>query len=531
MFYSRDGSEHDVRLFEGGPLIFKLQNNWSGEGRRVSRFTSGHFIVIAPREWERMGHVPVEPAGCADPAFQAHYFHCDATTASDNDARYFREWNDVLTTMGIELKGKCIFDDSDDGILFVGDPPDLKPPQHTEWVRVGEESERGWGQSFQPDRQSLSEVLGGREGRFFVRVYGPEMRMLDSVAFRYVRDLKRIEVNGAEYGRNTVLLPTKTGYPPIEMCLIGADISIPTPTPLRAQQVINPSGAIEIPPHPDADLISCNVGSVACVDVILKLPRIWWRLEDGRPDSDNWRDTPLVMTRKEFRNHAYAGAKLSVLSKREAKVRAGFDDRPDQPYSRKIEDDHIAIPLVHFADHAQIDRRLNQDTCFNVEWAHEIVSLIVISADPKPEIVSFTAEPATIGVGEQTILEWVTRNADDACIIIKPDASVIEVDGRCSVRPAETTRYTLFLRVVGVEDVSTTITVSVISPPTPDKRLIPRVMSVRGGWRVGKGFSFRELRDAGLAVPEATDRSIPIDKRRQTAHPNNIRTLRSKRDV
>ncbi len=513
---SEEGTEHVIPLFGGEPLIFKMKKNWSGKGRRVLRINSGHFVAIVPSEWERIGHVPIEPTACSDPAFQAHYFHRD-TTASYEDTLCFREWNDTSTVTGIELVGESIFDDSDDGILFVGDPPELKYLQQIEWARVGEESEPGWGQNFRPKTQSLSKILDGREGRFFIRVYDPEVRMLDSMAFRYVRNLKRIEVNGTEYSQDTVLGPERTGYPPIDICLIGADGSI-----------LTPPGAIAIPPRPDADFISHNLESTACrVNVILDLPRIWWRLDD-QSDSGEWRDTPLTMTREEFRNHTYEGAALSVLSKREAKVRAGFDDQLDRPYRRNIQEDRISIPLDHFADYIQIAQRLNRDPCFNVEWAQKIVPLILISADPEPEIVSFTAEPTTIVSGEETILEWVTRNAGDACVEIAPDTGAVEANGRCAICPAETTAYTLILNSFGSDDIRRAVTVTVVSP---DQQPIPRIISAGGEWRAGKGFSLRELRDAGLTAKEAADRSIPIDKRRRTAHPINIRALGGVRDA
>ena len=224
------------------------------------------------------------------------------------------------------------------------------------------------------------------------------MRLLDSLAFRYSRNLRRIEVNGAEYAEGTVLIPGGTGYPRTEISLVGADGSTRGPVlPPQAQQAVSPSGVITVPPRPDADRISCSIGTDAQeVSIVLDLPRIWWRLEDGGSEPGDWRDAPLVMTREEFRNLAYAGATLAVLSKRQSSVRAGFDDRQDQPYSRKIEDDRIAIPLAHFVDHAQIDRRLHADAHFNVEWAGETVALMAIAADPMPEIVSFNAEPATV---------------------------------------------------------------------------------------------------------------------------------------
>ncbi len=305
---SQEGQEHVVPLFDGEPLIFKLRKNWTGEGRRTSGITSGHFIVIAPKTWQRTGPAPVETDGCADPEFRAHYFHRDASTV-DGGVDGFREWNDPSAT-GIELTGRRIFDDSDDGELFVGDPPDLKSSPNLAWARVGEETENGWGKNFRPQRQSLSEVLDGRKGRFFLRVYDSEVSMLDSLAFRHLPNLRQIHVNGAEYTPDEVLVPGPKGYSTTAVRFVDADGSTLSPVlPTGARQKVLPSGAIEVPPHPDADRMTCSLGSNARgVNIVIDLPRIWWRLEDGRADPGPWRDTPLDMTREEFRKRNRSGS-------------------------------------------------------------------------------------------------------------------------------------------------------------------------------------------------------------------------------
>ena len=485
--FSQDGQEHILPLFEGEPLIFKLPKNWAGEGRRTSGITSGHFIVIAPFKWQRTGRAPVEADNCTDPAFRAHYFHRDANVP-DETAGGFHEWAGSPVATGIELIGRNIYDDSDHGMLFVGDPPDLKPSPGIEWARVGEEIEQGWGQNFQPGLQSLAEVLGGREGRFFLRVYDPEVHLLDSVAFRYVRDLSRIKVNGTEYAQGTMLMPGETGYPRTEISLVGADGSTLTPIlPPQAQQAIAPSGAVEVPPLPDADSITCSLGPDARgVNIVLDLPRIWWRLEDGRPDAGAWRDTPFVMTREEFRNHAYTDATLSILSKRQSSVRAGFDDRVEQPYSRTIEDNRIAIPLAHFVDHAQIDRRLTEEAHFCVEWAGENLPIIRVPADPVPEILTFTSDPPTIVPGQEAVLKWATRNAQSVRARIDPAIGFVESTGSVRVEPAASMHFTLRLTASDIDDVTKDVAVTVLTRPdsrhlmTP-MQLLERVVEMQHG--------------------------------------------------
>ena len=153
--------------------------------------------------------------------------------------------------------------------------------------------------------------------------------------------------------------------------------------------------------------------------------------------------------------------------------------------------------------------------------------LVKISADPMPEILSFTANPATIGAGEAAVLEWTTGNAVDTRATIEPVAGTVDNNSACVVRPAETTMYTLTLTDRGADCISKAVTVTVEQKLPPVKRAVARVMSTGGGWRCGKGFSCRELQDAGMTAREAARRSIPVDRRRRTSHRTNIKRVRS----
>lgn len=166
-----DGKQYEIPLFNDKfPLIFKFSKNWQGQGRRIRGGTRGHFILIAPREWTRTGDVPVKRQECVDNGFLAHFFHVDQ---NDEEIGGFEECGVTLTKSWFELSGESLFDDSDEGELFVGDPPELKPRQGIVWVRVGEEKKGDWkGESFKRGVKSLEDVLNGRQGRFYVRVYG-----------------------------------------------------------------------------------------------------------------------------------------------------------------------------------------------------------------------------------------------------------------------------------------------------------------------------------------------------------------------
>ena len=545
-----DGQEpYDIPLFsEGSPLIFKLSKNWKGEGRSIKQITKGHFIVIAPKQWRRKGNAPVESGGCAnDEKFQAHYCYQDEADDENAGCR-FDEWN-ASPAQGIKLTGRHIFDDSDEGMLFVNASPNLEPLPQCGWARVGEETKdgkNGWAKDFQLGEKSLSEVLSGREGRFFLRVYDSQTGLrFDSTEFRYLRDLQRISVNGAEYNKETVLIPEEGGYPDTEVSLIGTDGSrlIPERSP-EAPQTVTSSGVIRVPPHPGADRLELSVGAV---NIIINLPRIWWRLSGDDPvssdDPGKWRDQPFKMTRREFQGYAYSDVNVCLHlpqgdKERDKSVSVGFDGEWSQTYKREI-------PLSHFADHTQIRQRLNIDAYFNIEWAGQELRLIRILADPMPEITSFTAQPEAIPAGGEVTLSWTTCNADDIRMVIEPAIGAVKSNGTRTVRPAATTQYRLKLDVPGDDVVSCPVTVIVDPPSRPGRQKPARdydeygrrrskssrqraaqVKYQRKRWRAGKGFSLYEIREAGLTVEQVAAR-FTIDRRRRTSHPCNIETIRN----
>ena len=529
----QNGQKHRIPLFEGKvPLIFKLRKDWKGNGHKISRITNGHFIVIAPKEWERTGHVPVESDNCEDANFQAHYWH---TTTPSEGSDGFKECGIPHSGSVIELSGQTVFDDSEEGDLFVGDILDLQVPKSIVWARVGEEVKDGWkGENFEPHKKPLSEILGNREGRFFLRVYNSQSELVDGIDFRYLRTLKRIYVDGEPYTRDKVFVPSVTGYSPIEVRFVDVDGAMISPHLENESACMSllPSGILEVLPHPDADHISCSFGPYANgVKIVLNLPRIWWRIESACSIPGKWCDTPLTMTRNEFQEHARANAKISILSRRIQPVYAGFGDERRQKYTQKVKENSFVIPLDDFIDYRQIDERLLDDVCFNMEWGGKVLPIIRVSADPVPEIVSFTAKPTKISSGQEAILQWASRNAEEARITIQPGVGEVESEGSCSVHPTQTTKYTLALNISGIHHVSKDVIIRFVPRDEFDLRSLARVQCSRRGWRNGKGFSISEIQGAGFMVQEAKDRSIRVDGRRRSSHSENIEEIRRIFDV
>ena len=536
---NNDGYKYSIPLIEEGkPLIFKLRKDWTGEGRRISKITNGYFIVVTPSNWERIGHIPVEPDDCDDSEFLAHYFYRDATEAEE-DVFGFKNCTEILIDAGIKLTGERAFDDSDEGDLFVGEPPNLENSCRYEWARIGEEKPGGWGKNFQPKEEEISKVFRKQKcGRYYLRVYDSESRMLDSVSFRYHRYLKQIEVNGKIYDEDTVLIPTAEGHRTTLVSFINVNdnkLSIDLPNE-DLYPTLTESNTIEVPRYYKADILSCNIGAdKQVVNVVLNLPRVWWRLRGDCDDSEfgEWQDKPLEITRERFRNQAHSGVYLVVVSKRSSSINVGFDDDLNQVCHRNIDKEFIDIPLIYFVNYTQIDQISYSDSHFKIRLANKEITLILIKADPKPDIVSFTATPSTIFMEQEASLSWVVRNADCSHITIEPDVGkcTIESDGTCIVHPTDSTQYKLTLSTPGLIDICKTVSINVNSPSIPIDNTTPRVKFQTSEWRNGKGFSIGELRDAGLAMSEAVNRSIPIDKRRRSSHHTNVETIRRMLDA
>ncbi len=48
-----------------------------------------------------------------------------------------------------------------------------------------------------------------------------------------------------------------------------------------------------------------------------------------------------------------------------------------------------------------------------------------------------------------------------------------------------------------------------------------------GGIRKGRGFSLNELKDAKIVIQEARDMDLPVDMRRKSNHPDNVKSLKA----
>ena len=534
---AKDGMSIAVPLVNEAPLVFKLKSDWSGDGRHVRHMTNGHFIVVAPSNWTREGHVPVAPEACSDSGFLAHFFFRDGSE-SDEEAGGFPGHEIALTASPFKLDGQRVFDDSEEGDLFVGEPPLLDASPGVGWARVGEEQKDGWsGENFMPATTALAEVLDGRQGRFFIRVYDAQARLLDSCQFRLLRELRQILVNETPYTPQTLFVPPPSGHPATKVRFVGAGGAAITPIlPFDAVDANEVEGVVVIDPDPDADHVSCVLeADGGCVDIVLNLPRIWWRLQQADETANEWRDSEMTMTRHEFRERADRNVVVQLRVPKTVRSTAiGFGDDVDRTYpgKRNGERNHVELPLADFVDYTQIDQRLAADAPFSVRFdlsgkepRSKTLSLIRVQADPAPEIVRFRSSEQAVAAGDSVTLRWTTRRTQHVRAVLEPDIGPVEPNGELDVTPSETTTYTLRLTARSMEDVTRQVTVRVHHHDMEVPESTARVRRAQGGWRSGKGFSDCELRAAGLTRTTARRSSIRLDERRRSLHSINVETL------
>ena len=424
------------------------------------------------------------------------------------------------------MTGDRVFDDSDNGELFVSKPPKLELSKNYAWARVGEEKRNGgWGENFEPKNQCLADVLNDRQGRFFIRVYDNNTKLLDSTEFRYFANLCKILVNDEPYSREMLLSPSVNGHTLTTLKFMGANDTpvCPTLAPDHSHAKVEADGIVTIKPHPEGDELSFSLNSETdSIDIVIKLPRIWWCLEQTNNQSNEWRDTPIEMTREEFRKHAYADAKMMLrLPPRIRSVYVGFDDNLDRQYKPTKVGDDTVLPLDNFVDYSQITNWLNNDVFFKIQCDGKTLTLIRVTADPIPEIISFTADSTVVRPGETVLLQWNTENVSPENITISPRIGQADTNGSKSVTLEQTTTFILRLMALDMDDVIKTVTVTVLS----DKPFASVKSPNRGGWRQGKGFSDGELSAAGISPTDTMSLSIPIDKRRRSSHKTNIAAL------
>ena len=512
-----------VPLYVDEPMVFRLGADWQGEGRKVGGVGVGHFIVIAPAEWKRLGDAPVEPEACVDSGYRAHYFF---GSRGDGPVEGFEERG--VSSSVIVLNGARVFDDSDQGELFVGKPPVLKAPGMAV-ARVGEEGKDGWAETFGlDDGTSLADVLDGREGWFFVRVYRKGVGVAaDSVPFRYMSSLREIRMGGEVYAADTLLVPGSRGHAAtdVEIVADGGSTPVARVTVDGSRDLEYDRGHVVCPPDPDAKELQIRVvGACGVVDVAVGMPRVWWAISTAGETPGQWLDQAPRMTREEFRALGLAAAEIRIdVPDRVQRVGVGFGDEGVTNYraTKRARRRGCVVPLEHFVDHAEIDRRLFQDAALSAVFADRAVDLLEISADALPRIVEFSVGCGRVLPGDTVAVQWRAEDCEGVTVTLAPGVGHVGPEGSCEIQVEHTTRVLLTLSADRMADVVEERVIDVAEPDSANGTgPVARAKAV-GGWRPAKGFSLREV----SAVRGAEGLGIRIDRRRRSEHAINVAAL------
>ena len=373
-----DGDKIEISLPKDKPLIFKLRKNWRGDGNSHRYLTIGDFVVIAPKHWTRQGSVPLEDSPCSDSNFQAHFFHIEESNATSEKIG-FKECSISLNKYNLNLEGKVLADKSDDGELFVLKPPILTPDHNVTWARVGFEGINDWGDNFKPAERQLSDVLDGKCGRFFIRVYDEEVNLLDSDQFRYSSVLNSVLVNGERYeDDNKFIPPPKGGHKPTTLRFVDINGRNIIPLNKNIEGTVNEDRSVLLNPVPGNDTTEWKIPSGQdYVSVVIGLQRIWWQKKSPEDEPGEWLDKPIELTREEFRELAKKEAVLEFLPKHSKEsFRIGFDDKLN--IKRKIKDE---IALSDFLYHKPIADSSSEESILRILIDDSEIDLILVIAD------------------------------------------------------------------------------------------------------------------------------------------------------
>lgn len=364
-------------------LIFKMRNDWKGPGRSVKYSSTGYYLLIVPKEWNRneeiSGPAPIEPETVQFDGYKAHFFYKERDTntiigfITGDGTRIHVELGRTL----FQLVGGEIDDASEKlGPLFGGQPPHIRTLGGQGWSNVGVivvgEEGRGrnrWRTQFVPkvdteEQVMPDEITNRRGGWYFVRIYDKNNDLLESTDFRFMNALKGINKIAP------TCLPKPDGHDKAIIKFLhyaNCRVESKDTSYLLEIQKENGCSIMTVPPIPDCDQthwILCD--GDAKVEVTLLVERIWWALGSLGVLPTNWTDKPITLSHKDFTAITDKALWVRLPRPRWAKnIEVGFDRTKCRSYEVEVEKKEIAIPLRDFCDAKEIQNP-KQDCSFQL---------------------------------------------------------------------------------------------------------------------------------------------------------------------
>lgn len=444
--WNEDGAvqEAKVELGHDDYLLFKLSG--LDQGRLVKFPSSGLYLVIAPEAWERdeelSGPAPVAPEPVLFTGYRAHFF--DLEKGGDQKIAFRlpdREMKIIESKAPrFELIGSGIGDASEHiGPLFGESPPRIRALDAQAWssvrtIIVGEEG-RGrnrWRMSFSPDpdqtEQDLPPDVADRKGGwYFLRFYNSDDDLIESLDFRFLSALRGIRLH------QPLHLPARDGHESacVEF-LHEADCAVQPVTDLTNIQIERQGDKtiLTVPPNSACDESRWSVGAAGGprVEVTINVERIWWAVGEENNLPAEWHDRPVVLSREDLKATSSKALWLQLPKRRWVdRVLVGFERSKARPYSVKVTERTVAIPLREFGDYPEVSD-LTQE-CNMRLWIKRdhrelegVLAAIPASHMPVPSPIVPSGTQRWVGLGR--------KKTAIAKAVIQNGAAKVEVNGR-----------------------------------------------------------------------------------------------------
>lgn len=360
-------------------LLFKLSGRWLEQGRMVKHVSSGSYLAIVPKTWQRDEEKAGAPPTTPEPAFLegylAHFFELTESASSRIAFRNQLGQSIVIDSGGprFYLIGPKIHDESGRmGPLFGGSPPRLGI-MNGHWsdvqtIVVGQEGSgrQRWRESFEPkaDRtqQELPhEVLERKADWYFLRFYDSTDTLIDSLDFRFVAGLKEISIAVAGP------VPSPDGHV-AQTVEIHHDASYHVMQPaaqecpgLKMEQGTDKT-IVTIPPTAECDRTRWYIHPANSrgkeVEFTILIKRLWWALSSDDKEPSRWEDRPVPLSPEHFAAKSDRAIWLRFPKPRWVSVvAAGFRREGSRSFPVKVADHAVAIPLRDFAGVGELDDR------------------------------------------------------------------------------------------------------------------------------------------------------------------------------
>jgi len=348
-------------------LIFKLLSGNKSEGIKVKQINSGDYLIIVPDNWVYNQEIETGSKPIIEEVLQtglkAYYFYIEENTPKDlyfidnnRDEKFVNNSGDFIELIGNKLENNF----EKQGLLFGEKLPALKIKNQAARSRIqkiviGEEGadKTGWqnqinlfdGTSIIQLADIFNEILSGW---YFLRLYDDKDILIDSLDFRYISSVNKINYI------NSCFTPGNDGHSMITIEIFHTNaFYFPEQSGhypnIKIDNTLNDKLLISVIPNPNIKEVKLQAKTIngRNVNIFLQVDKIWWSINKGETP-DIWKDTALMLKKSDFNTKSILIRIPSDLAK--GKIGFGFENRELRTYSLRHNLDFISIPLIEYID-------------------------------------------------------------------------------------------------------------------------------------------------------------------------------------